>query len=75
LSVKFTTEAKGLWGSIPLIARKKLLSNVWCPHCTQATIITDYSGDVQGESLILIGSCVTCGGKVVRVVEFESLNS
>ena len=31
--------------------------------------MTDFTGEVQGSSLVLRGTCVTCRGKVARVLE------
>jgi hypothetical protein len=33
------------------------------------TTMTDFTGEVHGKSLVLRGLCVTCRGKVVRVLE------
>ena len=31
--------------------------------------MTDFTGEVHGKSLVLHGTCVTCQGKVARVLE------
>ena len=31
--------------------------------------MTDFTGEVHGKSLVLRGTCVTCRGKVARVLE------
>jgi len=36
------------------------------------TTMTDFTGEVHGKSLILRGTCVTCRGKVARVLEGTS---
>ena len=33
------------------------------------TTMTDFTGEVHGRSLVLRGTCVTCRGKVARVLE------
>jgi hypothetical protein len=33
------------------------------------TTMTDFTGEVHGKSLVLYGMCVTCRGKVARVLE------
>jgi hypothetical protein len=37
--------------------------------------MTDFSGEVHGRSLVLRGTCVTCRGKVARVLEGASENA
>ena len=37
--------------------------------------MTDFTGEVHGRSLILRGTCVTCRGKVARVLEGASENA
>ena len=34
--------------------------------------MTDFTGEVHGRSLVLRGTCVTCRGKVARVLEGTS---
>jgi hypothetical protein len=68
---QFTAEAKAIWDSIPPQIQKKLLSNVWCPHCAEITTITDFEGKVKMGDLVLSGTCATCGGNVARVIENE----
>ncbi len=69
---QFTDKAKALWSSIPIEKQELLLSNVWCTNCTKATTIINYVGRMEDSDLILTGACITCGGKVVRVLEGES---
>src|SRR5215831_2106236 len=38
-------------------------------------IMTDFTGEVHGKSLVLQGTCVTCHGKVARVLEGASENA
>ena len=33
------------------------------------TTMTDFTGEVHGRSLVLRGTCVTCRGKIARVLE------
>jgi hypothetical protein len=65
----FTPAAQILWDAIPLHFRERILQNVWCPHCGAMTTMTDVTGEVHGRSLVLRGTCVTCRGKVARVLE------
>ena len=71
MSSEFTVEAKALWDSIPLQIQKQLINNVWCPHCSSVTTITDFRGDVEEGDLVLTGKCVKCGEYVARVIENE----
>jgi hypothetical protein len=65
----FTPEAKLLWNAISSHFQEQVLHNVWCPHCGDMTTMTDWTGAVHGKSLVLSGTCVTCLGKVARVLE------
>lgn len=71
MSSESTVKAKAKWNSIPLRIQKQLLSNVWCPHCSSVTTITDFKGHVEEGDLVLTGSCATCGGEVARAIESE----
>ena len=65
----FTPAAQLLWDAIPPHFQEGVLHNVWCPHCQDMTTMTDFTGEVHGRSLVLRGTCVTCRGKVARVLE------
>jgi hypothetical protein len=65
----FTPAAQILWDAIPLRFQERILQNVSCPHCDDMTTMTDFTGEVHGRSLVLQGRCVTCRGKVARVLE------
>jgi hypothetical protein len=65
----FTPAAHILWNAIPPHFQERILHNVWCPHCGDMTTMTDFTGEVHGKSLVLRGTCVTCRGKVARVLE------
>jgi hypothetical protein len=71
MSGEFTGKAKAMWDAIPPQFQEKILTNVWCVHCSKATTITNFSGRVEKGDLILTGQCVTCGGKVARLIEGE----
>ena len=65
----FTPAAQKLWDAIPQHFQEQVLHNVWCPHCSDMTTMTDFTGEVHGKSLVLRGTCVTCRGRVARVME------
>jgi hypothetical protein len=65
----FTPAAHILWDAIPSHFRERILHNIWCSHCGDMTTMTDLTGEVHGRSLVLRGTCVTCRGKVARVLE------
>jgi hypothetical protein len=65
----FTPAAQILWDAIPQHFQEQVLHNVWCPRWGDMTTMTDFTGEVRGKSLVLRGTCVTCRGKVARVLE------
>jgi hypothetical protein len=65
----FTPAAQLLWDAIPQHFQEQVFHNVWCPHCSDMTTIMDFTGEVHGRSLVLRGTCVTCRGRVARVLE------
>ena len=69
MNPSFTPAAQILWDAIPSHFQERVLHNVWCPHCGDMTTMTNFSGEVHGRSLVLRGTCVTCRGKVARVLE------
>jgi hypothetical protein len=73
MNPSFTTpEAQERWDAIPPDFQEQILHNVWCPHCRDMTTMTPYCwGEVQGTTLVLHGTCVTCRGQVARVLEGE----
>jgi hypothetical protein len=71
MSGEFTDKAKALWDAIPPQAQERLLTNVWCVHCSKGTTITDFTGHVEKGDLTLRGRCGTCGGQVARLIESE----
>src|SRR5215475_1170184 len=71
----FTPPAQLLWDAIPPHFQARVLQNVWCPHCSDMTTMTDVTGEVRGKSLVLRGTCVNCRGKVARVLEGASENA
>lgn len=65
----FTGPGERLWAAVPAEAQARVLNNVWCAHCRQATRMIDYRGRIQKGDLLLEGHCVACGGRVVRLLE------
>ncbi len=65
----FTPAARQRWESIPADLRHKLLSNVWCGRCRHATTITNFSGAMKVDDLLLVGKCGECHADVARVIE------
>jgi hypothetical protein len=65
----FTEPARQRWESIPADIRQRLLSNVWCGHCSQETTIINFNGTLKGGDLLLVGKCAECHGDVARVIE------
>ena len=75
MNPSFTPAAQILWDAIPSHFQERVLHNVWCPHCGDMTTMTNFSGEVHGRSLVLRGTCVSCRGKVARVLEGASENA
>ena len=65
----FTKPARQRWESIPSDIRQRLLSNVWCGHCSHETTITNFTGTLKAGDLLLVGKCAKCQGDVARVIE------
>jgi hypothetical protein len=66
---KFTAEAARRWEGLGEQLQTKLLSNVWCVACSKTTTIVSFSGKIARGDLVLEGRCITCGGRVARVIE------
>jgi hypothetical protein len=75
MAPSFTPAAQILWNAIPSHFQERIVHNVWCPHCGDMTTMAEFSGEVHGKSLVLQGTCVTCHGKVARVLEGPSENA
>jgi hypothetical protein len=65
----FTGPASKLWAAIPEAARKLLLSNVWCSKCGRDITITNFTGVVKSQDLLLVGKCSECRSDVARLIE------
>jgi hypothetical protein len=66
---KLTPPAKKSWEQIPEQTRRKILENVWCSRCRVPVKIQLRAGEMAGRSLVLSGTCMTCGSEVARVLE------
>ena len=64
-----TKDALKIWMALPVGARSKILSNVWCGQCRAGVTICDYSADFDRGLVVLRGFCATCGHKVARAIE------
>ena len=65
----FIPAAANLWAAILPEIKKRLLANVWCGHCRHDVIITNFTGAVRQDDLLLVGKCAQCQGDVARVIE------
>ena len=65
---KFTPQARA---KIASQAQASILENVYCVNCHDAVSILLASAKMEQDSLVLVGTCKTCGGKVCRLVEAE----
>lgn len=66
---EFTTPAAKIWTAIPSLARKAILTNVWCSKCRHGVTITNFSGTVKSGALLLVGKCAECHSDVAKVIE------
>jgi S-adenosylhomocysteine hydrolase len=65
-----SNDALKRWADLPADKRRLLLDNVWCPDCSTAVTICDFSAQVvAGKGVVLKGFCGKCGHKVARVLE------
>ena len=69
MAEKTSKEALKIWTALPVGARSKVLSNVWCPDCRNGATICDYSVNFDRGLVVLRGFCATCGHKVARALE------
>lgn len=67
--LSMSAQALKRWEAIPGDVRLRLLRNVWCAHCKNEVIITDFTGRLLLGDLVLSGHCGTCQGKVSRLIE------
>jgi len=66
---KLTPPAKKRWEQIPEGTRKDILENVWCSKCGIMVSLQLREGQMSGRSLVLRGTCKTCGSEAARVIE------
>jgi len=64
-------EALELWSQADKDSVFSILSNHWCTHCqTERQMQLDSVDKIQCD-LLLIGTCVVCGGEMRRVFEMS----
>jgi hypothetical protein len=66
---EFTAEARKRWDTIPSWAQQKILNAVWCGTCLKGVSMDVTKGRMEEQILILEGTCIPCGKKVVKLVE------
>ena len=67
----FSTAAANLWARIPSEGKKILLASVWCSKCGHAVTITNFTGVVKNNDLLLVGKCSECHADVARLIESD----
>lgn len=67
----FSPAAKTRWQQVPAWARVKILDSVWCGTCLQGVPIELAGGQMEGDCLVLRGTCKKCGSEVARLIEPE----
>lgn len=65
------SKAREAWLEVPEVHRTRILNNVWCGSCRNATTIVRWSEHLERDHLVLKGECIRCGGRVARVIERE----
>lgn len=65
----FRPQAERRWRELDGQLQTRLLNNVWCGRCRRSTTIVRYTGKIDGGDLVLEGRCITCDGRVARVIE------
>jgi len=68
---QWSVPATQRWKRIPAGIKKRILDNVWCTKCATCVSMELQNGDMDGDCLILHGTCKRCGGNVNRLIEPE----
>ncbi len=58
-----------MWNRISPDVKRLILNSTYCPKCS-VTSITDYTANLDGHDLVLIGKCSKCNTDVKRVVDY-----
>ena len=61
--------ARSRWSEVPPDLQRTIVNAVWCTACRTSVRMNLAKGEMKGDSLVLRGSCATCGHEVARVVE------
>jgi RecJ-like exonuclease len=69
MTKQLSFEAEKIWRAIQKSHQQSILNSVWCGQCRGSTTIMDYSAQMAGNSLVLIGKCQVCGKEVRRLVD------
>jgi hypothetical protein len=64
----FTPQAQAIWDKVPDETRAKLLDDGFCTRCLAKRHFELVQGEIRGHELALIGTCGTCGARVVRLI-------
>lgn len=66
----FTPNAQKRWDRISEIKQKHILTNVWCPHCSEITTISEYEGSIDNLNRISIyGKCIKCFKPIETIIQ------
>lgn len=68
----FTAEAQAAWDAISEAEHERALAGGFCARCLATRQFTLEQGEMRGDRLAVIGPCVVCGGRVVRLIEAGS---
>lgn len=72
---QWTPEAQRRWELLPAETQHRILTHVWCPHCSQARPMDLAGGSIIAGDLVLTGTCTVCDHHVARLLEGDGLQS
>ena len=61
--------ARSRWSAVPPDVQRAIINAVWCTACRTSVRMNLTKGEMDGDILVLRGTCATCGHEVARVVE------
>jgi len=67
--IKISQKAMRRWNEIPDDVKPQLLSNVYCPKCSDTVVIINFQAEMIQDDLILKGQCNKCNHNVARLIE------
>jgi hypothetical protein len=69
--MKGNAQAIKIWNTIPKKNQTILLNNVFCGNCNNVRAIGDAAAILDADDLIVVGACISCSKKCVRLIEIN----